>query len=170
VQKTLKAVLLVVLVLIVWISTPTVLGWLLPDLISRGQFGDQFGSVNALFSGLAFAAFFYTVLLQQKQLDLQRNELTLQRQELAMQRDEMKASRVELSNQVKLQRAILKVNIAQIVVAASNADIEAQKLEANAKAPIGMLGPGAECENIRKISRSLRALSDKLESEIPGVG
>tara|TARA_R110002167_G_scaffold77944_8_gene216074 strand:- start:870 stop:1562 length:693 start_codon:yes stop_codon:yes gene_type:complete len=35
---------------------------------SRGQFGDMFGGANALFSGLAFAAIFYTLHLQQKEM------------------------------------------------------------------------------------------------------
>lgn len=34
----------------------------------RGQFGDMFGGANALFSGLAFAAIFYTLHLQQKEM------------------------------------------------------------------------------------------------------
>lgn len=41
----------------------------------RGQFGDQFGSVNALFSGLAFAGLAYTILLQRHQLLLQSEEI-----------------------------------------------------------------------------------------------
>ncbi len=34
----------------------------------RGQFGDQFGAVNALFSGLAFAGIIFTILLQRSDL------------------------------------------------------------------------------------------------------
>lgn len=36
----------------------------------RGTFGDQFGAVNALFSGLAFAGLIYTIILQRKDLKL----------------------------------------------------------------------------------------------------
>lgn len=35
---------------------------------TRGQFGDQFGAVNALFSGLAFAGIIFTILLQRSDL------------------------------------------------------------------------------------------------------
>lgn len=42
---------------------------------ARGTFGDKFGAVNALFSGLAFAGIIYTILLQRKELKLQREEL-----------------------------------------------------------------------------------------------
>ena len=51
----------------------------LSDWSHRGQFGDIFGVTNSLFSGLAFAALLYTILLQQRQIDLQREDLTDQR-------------------------------------------------------------------------------------------
>lgn len=41
----------------------------------RGIFGDKFGAINALFSGLAFAGIIFTILLQSKELRLQREEL-----------------------------------------------------------------------------------------------
>jgi hypothetical protein len=53
------------------------------DLEAAGQFGDVFGAVNALFSGLAFAGLIYTALLQRIELGLQRQELELTRKELA---------------------------------------------------------------------------------------
>ena len=39
----------------------------LPDWQTRGQFGDVFGVVNALFSGLAFAGIVYTILTQREE-------------------------------------------------------------------------------------------------------
>lgn len=67
----------------------------------RGQFGDLFGSVNALFSGLAFVALIYTI-------HLQRQELSLQRTELKLQREEMIASRGELAAQVAVQKSLVE--------------------------------------------------------------
>jgi hypothetical protein len=55
---------------------------LIPESDKRGQFGDMFGVVNALFSGFAFAGVIYAVLLQREDLKLQREELTLTRKEL----------------------------------------------------------------------------------------
>ena len=40
-----------------------------------GEFGDMFGAVNALFSGLAFAGVILAILLQRQELKLQREEL-----------------------------------------------------------------------------------------------
>lgn len=48
----------------------------------RGQFGDMFGAVNALFSGLAFAGLIITLILQRRELELQRQELALTRKEM----------------------------------------------------------------------------------------
>jgi uncharacterized membrane protein len=52
------------------------------QMADRGQFGDLFGGVNALFTGLAFAGVIYTILLQSNELELQREELRLTREEL----------------------------------------------------------------------------------------
>lgn len=40
-----------------------------------GEFGDKFGVVNALFSGLAFAGIIITIYMQREELALQRKEL-----------------------------------------------------------------------------------------------
>lgn len=44
----------------------------------RGQFGDQFGAVNALFSGLAFAAIFGSLYAQQEESSRQEKRFTSQ--------------------------------------------------------------------------------------------
>jgi hypothetical protein len=63
-------------VIVLWAS----LAWgsyaMLPTMTERGQFGDLFGTVNALFSGLAFAGVIVALLLQQRELRFQLAELT----------------------------------------------------------------------------------------------
>lgn len=59
------------------------------DSAEQGQFGDQFGAVNALFSGLAFAGLIFTIILQKKELSLQREELSDTRKELNGQKLQM---------------------------------------------------------------------------------
>lgn len=74
---------------------------------TRGTFGDQFGAVNALFSGLAFAGLIYTIILQRHDLKLQRRDLRLQREELALTRKEMEEQTAEFEKQnetLKIQR------------------------------------------------------------------
>lgn len=41
----------------------------------QGTFGDMFGAVNALFSGLAFAGLIVTLLYQKEELKLQRDRV-----------------------------------------------------------------------------------------------
>lgn len=65
----------------------------------RGTFGDQFGAVNALFSGLAFTGLIYTIILQRRDLELQRHDLKLQRDELALTRQEMEEQTAEFEKQ-----------------------------------------------------------------------
>jgi hypothetical protein len=77
------------------------------DSTWRGTFGDQFGAVNALFSGLAFAGLIYTIILQRRDLKLQRNDLRLQRKELALTRKEMEDQTAEFEKQnetLRIQR------------------------------------------------------------------
>jgi hypothetical protein len=57
---------------ILWLSAPFVALYVFQSWAERGQFGDLFGSVNALFSGLAFAGLIYAILLQRQELSLQR--------------------------------------------------------------------------------------------------
>ena len=69
------------------------------DSTWRGTFGDQFGAVNALFSGLAFTGLIYTIILQRRDLELQRNDLKLQREELILTRQEMEEQTAEFEKQ-----------------------------------------------------------------------
>lgn len=74
---------------------------------TRGTFGDQFGAVNALFSGLAFTGLIYTIILQRRDLEIQRRDLKLQREEIALNRKEMEEQTAEFEKQnetLKIQR------------------------------------------------------------------
>ena len=86
------------------------------DKDERGTFGDMFGAVNALFSGLAFAGLIVTLIMQHEELGLQREELAQTNDELAAQREEfaaqtktMKIQRFEntLFNMLSLQQGII---------------------------------------------------------------
>ena len=79
-------------------------GWFLIDnyidATNRGVFGDKFGAVNALFSGLAFAGLIYTIILQHDELNCQRQELADNRKEMERQTNEFKKENENL----KIQR------------------------------------------------------------------
>lgn len=73
----------VLVVVVCLVAVPILWRWLGGK--DAAAFGDAYGVANALFSGLAFAAFLYA-------LGLQREELKLQRQELAQTRKELQRS------------------------------------------------------------------------------
>ncbi len=67
----------------------------------RGQFGDKFGAINSLFSGLAFAGIIFTIFLQKRELSLQRQELKDTREELQRAADAQEKSEIALSRQAE---------------------------------------------------------------------
>ena len=70
------------------------------NIEKQGAFGDTYGSVNALFTGLAFAGLIITLILQMKELRLQREELCQQRQEFVGTRKALE----DQSETLQLQR------------------------------------------------------------------
>lgn len=105
---------LILVVIVLWLSS-----WLFTDYIIscspaiRGQFGDKFGFVNSLFSGLALAGIIYSILLQKKELSLQRWELKETRQEFAQQNFEstffnLLKNQQQITNTIKATITYLK--------------------------------------------------------------
>jgi hypothetical protein len=66
----------------------------------RSSFGDMFGAINTLFSGLAFAGVIYAIFLQRRELELQRQELILTRTELKRSAEAQEKSEKALKDQV----------------------------------------------------------------------
>ncbi len=83
----------VILIIASWIFTYNHLKTLPNE--ERGTFGDMFGSINALYSGLAFAGIIFTILLQRKELKLQREELSDTRKEFEIQNKTLRLQRFE---------------------------------------------------------------------------
>ncbi len=94
----------VIVIILIQFGTAVATIFFLPDWTSRGQFGDLFGSVNGLFSGLAFAGLIYTIMLQREELGLQRNELELTRTELSRTAAAQELSEKSLKAQVEIVR------------------------------------------------------------------
>lgn len=82
-------------------------GVVLSGCEERGTFGDMFGAVGALFSGLAFAGVIVTMLQQSETLKLQRKDLRNQTETIELQRQEIANTNKELQEQnktIRLQR------------------------------------------------------------------
>lgn len=87
----------VFLVVFLYAAILLYLTWPISELsISRsGVFGDSFGPLTSLFTGLAFAGLIVTIVMQKDELALQRNELNLTRKEMRAQNKTLKIQRFE---------------------------------------------------------------------------
>jgi hypothetical protein len=70
------------------------------SIAKSGVFGDSFGLLTSLFSGLAFAGLIITIVMQKNELELQREELSLTRSELSGQKEELKVQ----NQSIRVQR------------------------------------------------------------------
>lgn len=135
-------------VLVIWAAS----GWLVSSTKDPGQFGDMFGAVNALFSGLAFATLIYTVFLQRRELQLQREELA--------------ATRIELQRTASAQEASEAALRAQAEASAQSANLAAVNAEAKtaiSRAFADRVGPEimrmkASGESLNKIAARLNVM------------
>ncbi len=116
-----KISVLIIIVFVVWFLSAIGSILFLPKWEERAQLGDMFGSVNSLFSGLAFAVLIYTMWLQRTELTLQRQELELTRQELAR----TAAAQEATQKAVEVQ--------AELMILAADLSATATLLEANQK-------------------------------------
>ena len=77
------------------------------NMEKRGQFGDMFGFIGALFSGLAFAGLIVTMLQQREDLQNQKDEIILQRKDLEAQTEALRLQKEEIAQtnkELELQR------------------------------------------------------------------
>lgn len=89
----LSGIIIVLVIIGLWCLTYYKLKDLEPNV--RGTLGDMFGTVNALFSGLALAGIIFTILLQRKELGYQREELRETRKEFEIQNKTLTTQRFE---------------------------------------------------------------------------
>ncbi|WP_304015819.1 hypothetical protein [Nonlabens dokdonensis] len=90
------------IILFVFISSIFFLKYYYPILETRAFFGDSNGTVNTLFSALAFGGIIYTILLQRKELKLQREELRETKEEMRRSAQAQEDSNTFLTEQLRL--------------------------------------------------------------------
>jgi hypothetical protein len=97
------------LVIVLWIGFlfGTYVGF--KDWEQSGVFGDTFGAVNALFSGLALGGVFVAILLQSQ-------ELQHQREEIRMTREVQKESSIAQQGQLNMLATAARVNALSTIV------------------------------------------------------
>lgn len=138
-------------IIVVWCAYAIVLRTIADEW--PGTFGDSFGALNTLFTGLAFAALIVSLRQQGDELKLQREALEAQRQELALQRDALREQRDELARSAKAQQE--QVDAMQRTAEAQERAAKAQEASAEAQVRAARVAEAAE---------SLRAIDGALES------
>lgn len=99
-----------IIIILIWISSILILKVFFSNSSERGSFGDSFGSINSLFSGVALAGIIYTMYLQRMELKLQRKELTENRKELARTAEAQEKSEKALNRQAENLKISAKLN------------------------------------------------------------
>jgi hypothetical protein len=96
---------LIFLVVLIWALSAWLIMFFVSEWSERGTFGDLFGAVNALFSGLAFAVLIYTIILQREEIKENRREIVLNRKEL------QKSGKIQLKSQEVLIRQVEQTHL-----------------------------------------------------------
>lgn len=89
-------------IVLVWIIFMIAMFFIYSNPTDRASFGDMFGAINTLFSGIAMAGVIVAIIMQKQELEMQRKELELTRKELA------KTSEANVK-QAKIQRLTAEI-------------------------------------------------------------
>ena len=120
--STILLFLLLALVVTLWLWIPEYLTTDLKTVAEKGVYGDSYGSVTSLFTGLAFAGLLFTIFLQQR-------EIKLQREDFLTQLEEMKLSRQESNRQTDIHEKRVQLGIAELKMKILELDVEFIKME-----------------------------------------
>lgn len=121
---------------------------------ARGTMGDMFGAVNALFSGLAFAAILFTILLQREEIKMNRGEIELNRKELKKSAAAQQRSQHALKEQVVQTHLTAKINAMSTVINYYNNQIS---------------NPNNSPEVVEKARQKRRAMIQQIDELIDGL-
>jgi hypothetical protein len=94
----------------IWLVSAFSISIYFPKLEDRGVFGDMFGAVNSLFTGLSLVGITFAIILQQKELSLQLDELIETRRELSRTALAQEKSEKSLSQQVEAQNLAVQLS------------------------------------------------------------
>jgi hypothetical protein len=127
-------------------------GLLLYSLPDRGTFGDMFGAVNALFSGLAFAGVIYALLLQHEEIEqakaaflhnAQAQKDTAQLQALTLLFQEYKQLSEEKNDEINKRIGIVSSDLSLRLEKERNEIIEKRdQIFSSLAKTAGLSGPG----------------------------
>lgn len=107
-------------VVAVWYLLPKFYTGGFETVSDKGSFGDSFGAVTSLFTGLAFAGLLFTIMLQQREIKLQREDFLTQLDEMRLARQESARLAAIQEKQLALGMAELKMKPLEVKIAHIN--------------------------------------------------
>lgn len=125
-MKNFKLVWLGIGIAVIWVGALVIPLFFVKSWAERGQLGDMFGTVNALFSGLAFAGVIVAILLQKEELGLQREELKMTREELKRSAEAQEKSEESLRKQAESLKVAAKLNVINNLLSINKEEINKQ--------------------------------------------
>ena len=146
---------LLAVVILLWLWLPEYMAKDISTLGEKGVFGDSYGSVNSLFTGLAFSGLIFTIFLQQREIKLQRNDYS-------RQIEEMQLSRSEVARQTDIQEKQAALSMANLKMKALEAKIEYIQMEGtqwNEGSRFTYVGPKLE-----EVHNEMTRIVDELEN------
>ena len=105
-----------IIIIAIWAFSFLAIRMIFIDYPKMGQFGDLFGSINALFSGLAFAGLIYTIYLQNNELKDTHDEIikSAKKQGLQLHLDTLNAKLIAYSTILNPQAGMKNRTIDEI--------------------------------------------------------
>lgn len=100
----------VVIIIFLWALSGFAIYFFIDNWNDRGTFGDLFGVINSLFSGLALAGLIYTTYKNKNLMIDQRNEIEINRKELVRSRKIQEKSEKVLEEQARQMSLNTKLN------------------------------------------------------------
>lgn len=145
------------LVIAIWLGALIYFTGHIDDRSHLNELGDAFGSVNALFSGLAMVGVIIAILLQKRELGLQIEEL---QKSVKAQEDAAKA----LSQQIQVESSAVRIRALSALLSSYNAGLRMMEERRNAQGP--STGPSFQdmwptIEKVMKVEAELKELIEK---------
>ncbi len=100
----------VTIIIFLWALSAFAIYFFIDNWNDRGTFGDLFGVINSLFSGLALAGLIYTTYKNKNLMIDQRNEIEINRKELVRSRKIQEKSEKVLEEQARQMSLNTKLN------------------------------------------------------------
>lgn len=107
---------MILIVVIIWMTSALFIYFGLDTWDKRGAFGDLFGAINSLFSGLAFAGLMYTIFLTKQDLEIQRKEVAANRKQLIKSAKAQQKSEKALAEQVEQMKIASRLDALKTLI------------------------------------------------------